>query len=208
MKSINAYINEKEIETLNEGLLSKLTGWFKDLYKSQEQLKDNTIKADIKNIKGPEKPTKLKDIENNKEELKLINDKQVGFPITSMLIAQKQKYLTIEDAKGNKKEFEPIIDRYFYVDGKNKYDIGIVMYDDKMKNDNNYVNIINLEVIAQIDNQSEVEKYINEIFEENQKKKFKGSQYVSLHPRVKATLIKQGYKSQNTNKNILFKNFK
>ena len=208
MNSLYTEINKQKISKLNEGLLDKLVGWFKSLYKSQELLKDNTIKVDVKNIKGPNESTKLKDIESNKEELKLINDKEVGFPVTSMLINQKNKYLVKEDENGDKKEYDPQIDRYFYVEGKNKYDIGIVMYDESIKNDNNYINMINLEVIARVENISEVQKYINTIFEDKMKKKYKGSQYDSKHPRVKAVLIKQGYKSENNNKDILFKNFK
>lgn len=210
MNSLNSEINKVKIQNLNEGLLSKLVSWFKNLYKTQEILKDQTLKVDVKNIKGPDKPTKLKDIESNKEELKLINDPDVGFPMSSMLIKNKNKYLVKEDENGDKKEYDVLIDRYFYVDGKNKYDIGIIMFDDKMKNDNNYVNMINIEVIDAIDNNQEVLKFINSIFENKMKTKggFKGSQYISKHPTVKGILTRLGYKSENNNINILFKNFK
>lgn len=208
MKTLQQFIIENEIENLNEGLLSKLKSWFKNLFKDQSTLEDKTLDVDVKNIKGPEDSTPLKDIISNEEEMNVINNTKVGFPITSVIIKQKNKYLVYEDEKGNKEEYKPQVDRYFYVDGNSKYDIGLIMYDDKIKNDNNYVNIINLEVIAQVNNISEVQKYINTIFEDKMKKKYKGSQYIALHPRVKATLIKQGYKSENNNKNILFKNFK
>jgi len=209
MKSLNHYIIENEISTLNESLLSKLTGWFKDLFKSQETLEDKTLKVDVKNLKSPDKPTKLKDIENNKEEMKLLNDPKVGFPTTSMLINQKNKYLTYEDAEGNSKEFDPLVNRYFYIEGNNKYDVGIIMYDDHIKNDNNYVNIINIEVINQIENKQEVMKLMHNIFEETMKKNnFKGSQYIIKHPNIKGTLIQLQYTSENNNKDILFKNFK
>lgn len=208
MKSLQTFIYENEIENLNEGLLDKLKGWFKNLFKSQETLKKETIKVDVKNLKSPKKPTKLKDIENNDEELKLINDRLVGFPVTASLIKEKNKYLVKEDEKGNKEEYEPLINRYFYVgEGGNKYDVGIIMYDEKIKNDNNYINMLNLETIAQVDNKDEVEKTMNINFEDIMKKKYKGAQYISKHPRVKARLIKQGYKSENNNTDILFKNF-
>ncbi len=209
MKNINQYIIESEINKLNEGLLSKLTSWFKDLFKSQETLADKTIKVDIKQLKGPDKPAKLKDIESNKEELNLINDPKVGFPLTATLIKQKNKYLIKELPDGTKKEYEPLIDRYFYVEGKNKYDVGIIMYDDKLKNDNNYVNMLNIEVIDAVENKQEILKNIHDIFENKLKKnKFKGSQYISQLPQIKGTLQSLGYKSENNDKNILFKNFK
>jgi len=209
MKSVNQYIFESEIIRLNEGLLSKLTSWFKDLFKSQESLSDKTIKVDVKQLKSPDKPTKLKDIEANKEELKLINDPKVGFPLTSTLIKQKNKYLVKELPNGEKKEYEPLIDRYFYVDGNNKYDVGIIMYDDKLKNDNNYVNMLNIEVIDSVENKQEILNIIHDIFEDKLKKnKFKGAQHISTLPQIKGILLKLGYKSENNNKDILFKNFK
>lgn len=208
MKHLNTYIEENQIKHLNEGLLDKLKNWFKNLFKDQETLEKKTLDVDIKEIKGPEDSVELKDIISNQEEMNLINNSTVGFPITSTLIKQSKKYLVYEDEKGNKKEYEPQVDRYFYVEGENKYEIGLIIYDESIKNDNNYVNILNLEVIQQVNNISEVQKYINQIFEDKMKKTYQGSQYVSLHPRVKAVLIKQGYKSENMNKNILFKNFK
>lgn len=209
MKTVNHYIFESEIVRLNEGLLSKLAGWFKNLFKSQESLSNRTIKVDVKQLKSPDKAAKLKDIEANKEEMNLINDPKVGFPLTSTLIKQKNKYLVKELPNGDKKEYEPLIDRYFYVEGKNRYDVGIIMYDDKLKNDNNYVNMLNIEVIDSVENKQEVLSLIHDLFEDKLKKNnFKGAQYISKLPQIKGTLQKLGYKSENNNKDILFKNFK
>lgn len=208
MKTLSQFIIESEIETLNEGLLSKLKGWFKSLFKDQASLNKKSIEVDVKNIKGPEDSAPLKDIEANSEEMKLINNTDVGFPVTSLILKQRKKYLVKEDNEGNIEEYDPQVDRYFYVDGNSKYDIGMIIYDEKLENDNNYINMINLEVIQQVSNISEVQKYINTIFEDKMKKTYKGAQYIALHPRVKAVLIKQGYKSENNDRNILFKNFK
>jgi len=209
MKPVNHYIIESEIRNLNEGLLAKLTGWFKELFKSQQTLEDKTIKVDVKNIKGPDKSAKLSEIESNKEEMNLITNSKVGFPLTATLIKQKNRYLVKESPDGKKEEYEPAIDRYFYVDGKNKYDVGIIMYDDKLKNDDNYVNMLNIEVIDSVENKQEVLKFIHNIFEDKfRKNKFQGAQYISQLPQIKGTLQKLGYKSKNNDKNILFKNFK
>jgi len=208
MKSLQTFIIENEIETLNEGLLSKLKNWFKSLFKDQSTLENNTLDVKEKKIKGPEESASLKDILNNEEEMNLINNPDVGFPIASTIIKQKNKYLVRQDDKGNKEEYDVQVDRYFYVDGNSKYDIGMIMYDETLHNSGNSVNIINLEVIAQVNNKSRVEKFINNIFEDKMKKKYDGSQYISLHPRVKATLIKLGYKTDINDKNILIKTFK
>lgn len=209
MKSVNQYIIESEIKNLNEGLLAKLTGWFKELFKSQQTLEDKTIKVDVKNIKGPDKSANLSEIESNKEEMNLITNSKVGFPLTATLIKQKNRYLVKESPDGKKEEYEPAIDRYFYVDGKNKYDVGIIMYDDQLKNDDNYVNMLNIEVINSVENKQEVLKFIHDIFEDKfRKNKFQGAQYISQLPQIKGTLQKLGYKSKNNDKNILFKIFK
>ena len=212
MKNLNQYICESEIIHLNEGLLSKLFGWFKKLYKNQISLKDdnNTLKVDIKNIKGPEKPAKLEEITSNKAEMEIINDKQVGFPVTANFIKQKSKYLSYEDSKGEKHEYENVeVNRYFYVDGNNKYDIGMILFDDSNTNDNNFTNLISLEVIAKVDNLSEVQKFIHDSFEDSKKDKFKGIQHYDNETRISSILMsKLQYKKSNTNEKILFKEIK
>lgn len=209
MKTITQHINEQEIIQLNENFLSKLANWFKGLFKSQQSLEERkeAFKINVKQIKSPDKPMKLKDVESIKSEMELINDKKVGFPVASDIIGKKNKYLVKESPDGKTKvEYQPLVDRYFYVEGKNKYMIGQIMFDTSVKNDNNYVNMLNLEVIQNVDNISEIQKYINEIFEGNMKKQsYEGLQYIITHPRVKAVLIKEGYKYENNNKNILFK---
>ena len=206
MKKIQDYIIEKEIENLNEGLLDKLKSWFKNLFKSQKTLEEHTLDIDTKNIKGSKESVKLSEIEQNEEELNLINDPKVGFPIMSEILKNKNKYL-VKDLGNDKQEYDPMVDRYFYVNEGNKYAIGIIMYDETLHNDNDYVNILNLEVIAQVNNKSNVEKFINTNFEDNMKKSYKGSQYVAKHPRVKPTLIKLGYKTSEEDKNIIEKKF-
>ena len=213
MKNLNQYICESEIIHLNEGLLSKLIGWFKNLYKSQQTLKENnkTLKVNVKNIKGPEKSAKLDDIISNKAEMEIINDKQVGFPTTANLIKQKSKYLTYEDSKGEKHEYENVeVNRYFYVDGNNKYDIGMILFDDKSNtNDNNFTNLISLEVIAKVDNLSEVQNFIHDSFEDSKKDKFKGIQHYVNETRISNILTsKLNYKKSNINEKILFKEIK
>lgn len=207
MKHLQEFIIENEIEHLNEGLLDKLKNWFKNLFKSQKQLEKNTLDVDTKKIKGPDKSVELSEILKNEEELNLINDPKVGFPITSQLLQNKNKYLVKELSDSDKQEYKPMVDRFFYVNEGNKYDIGLIMYDETLKNDNNYVNMLNLEVIAQVNNKSNVEKFINTIFEEKMKKTYKGAQYVIKHPRVKPTLIKLGYKTNDEDNNIIEKQF-
>ena len=97
MKTLSQFIIESEIETLSEGLLSKLKGWFKSLFKDQASLNKKSIEVDVKNIKGPEDSAPLKDIEANSEEMKLINNNDVGFPVTSLILKQRKKYLVKED---------------------------------------------------------------------------------------------------------------
>lgn len=209
MKKFSQYVNEREILGLNEGLLDKLVSWFKNVFKSQETLNEKTLKVDLKEIKSPENPMPLKDVIANKEEMNLINDNNVGFPVQSDIINNKKKYLEKKTADNKTIEYQPVVERFFYVEGQNRYDIGVIMYDTQMQNDNNFINMLNLEVIQKVDNHSQVQKYINDIFEGNMKRKnFNGAQYTVVHPRVKAALTMLGYKEMNTDKNIIFKQFK
>ena len=182
MKKFSQYVNEREILGLNEGLLDKLVSWFKNVFKSQETLNEKTLKVDLKEIKSPENPMSLKDVIANKEEMNLINDNNVGFPVQSDIINNKKKYLEKKTADNKTIEYQPVVERFFYVEGQNRYDIGVIMYDTQMKNDNNFINMLNLEVIQKVDNHSQVQKYINDIFEGNMKRKnFNGAQYTVAH---------------------------
>lgn len=204
MKSLEGYIIESEIENLNEGLLGKLKSWFKNIYKTQEKLiKDNkpvSIKVEIQNIKGPNKPCKITDIPN--EELEIINDSKVGFPITADILKNKNKYLVDE----NKKEYDVKVNRFYYVDGKNTYAIGYSMYDASIQKIEGYANVLDLDVVSNVENFSEVQKFLMEKLEEDIKKLGKsGIIYDVKHPRLKAIFIKQGFKTSNENKNWLVK---
>ena len=212
MKYFTSYINESEIKCLNEGFLDKLINWFKGVYKNQSKLEKTNLKvSDSKEIKSPEKPMKLSDIEKNDEELKLITDKKVGFPQTSILIQNKAKYLSKDGPDGKRIEYEVLVDRYFYVDADSKYDIGMILYDIKNQNDNKYVNLLNFEVLPKVANISQVEKYINDAWETNMKKQnYKGSQYIVQLPKTKAILKKLMYKAADGDheEKILYKKFK
>lgn len=214
MKSFNKYVLEQEIENLNEGLLSKISEWFKNLFKSQSELKPEkaSFKIDVKNIKSPEKPAKLADTLADKNEMAIIDDPNIGFPVTSELIKKKNQYFVHEGQDGKKVEYPIKIDRYFYImDEKtdNRKYVGIILFDEDTKNDENYVNVFNVEVIDSVENQAEIEKYINSIFETNMKNSnFNGAKYILSLPKIKNTMASLGYKAQNNNKNIFFKNFK
>ena len=205
MKHLNNYIIESQIINLNEGFLDKLINWFKNLYKSQKDLETNTLDVDVKNIKGPDKPAKLEDIENNKEEMNLINDPKVGFPMLSMILKNKKKYLTQELSRDSVNEYKPLVNRYFYVNDGNKYDIGIIMYDETVKNENNYINMLDFEVIAQVNNHQAVEKFIMKSFEDQVKKKNPGMQYVKKLDKIFIKLKTLGFKVNDENKELLEK---
>lgn len=200
MKSLENYI----LENLNEDLIEKIKSWFKNIYKTQEKLIKNnksiSIKVDTQNIKGPNKPCKITDISN--EELEIINDSKVGFPITSDILKNKNKYL-VDD---NKKEYDVKVNRFYYVDGKNAYSIGYSMYDVSIQKIEGYANVLDLEVVSNVENISEVQKFIMEKLEEDVKKLGKtGLIYEVKHPRLKPIFIKQGFKTSIENKNWLVK---
>lgn len=206
MKLFNNYINDKEIYRLNESVISKLLSWFKNVYKTQEKLLQNnkpiSLKIDTKKIKGTEQPCNLEDILKNKEEMNIINNVQIGFPTTAELLKNQKKYFT----GINNEEFSPQIYRYFYVDGNNTYSLAYLMYDEKIKYIDGYVNLLDIDVLQSIENLSEVQKFIINSFEDKLKQNQKnGIVYDIKHPRIKGTLIKLGFNTSKENKNWLIK---
>ena len=214
MKNFTDYINESEIKTLNEGLLSKLVNWFKGLYKNQQMLEKKPLKVDdFKSIKGPEKSMPLEELEKNKEELNLINDKSVGFPQTANMIKNKKKLLVKEGPDGKPITYKTLVDRYFYVNDNLKYDIGMILYDRSIIDEKKYVNLLSFEVLPKIANIPQTEKFIIESWESKMKTDgFKGAQY-STNPtfsKMKTSLKKLMYKAGEDDKEekTLYKQFK
>lgn len=214
MKNFTDYINESEIKTLNEGLLSKLVNWFKGLYKNQQMLEKKPLKIDdFKAIKGPENSMALEELEKNKEELNLINDKSVGFPQTANMIKNKKKLLVKEGPDGKPITYKTLVDRYFYVNDNLKYDIGIILYDRSIIDEKKYVNLLSFEVLPKIANIPQTEKFIIESWESKMKTDgFKGAQY-STNPafsKMKTSLKKLMYKASEDDKEekTLYKQFK
>ena len=214
MKNFTDYINESEIKTLNEGLLSKLVNWFKGLYKNQQMLEKKPLKIDdFKAIKGPENSMALEELEKNKEELNLINDKSVGFPQTANMIKNKKKLLVKEGPDGKPITYKTLVDRYFYVNDNLKYDIGMILYDRSIIDEKKYVNLLSFEVLPKIANVPQTEKFIIESWESKMKTDgFKGAQY-STNPtfsKMKTSLKKLMYKASEDDKEekTLYKEFK
>ena len=214
MKNFTDYINESEIKTLNEGLLSKLVNWFKGLYKNQQMLEKKPLKIDdFKAIKGPENSMALEELEKNKEELNLINDKSVGFPQTANMIKNKKKLLVKEGPDGKPITYKTLVDRYFYVNDNLKYDIGMILYDRSIIDEKKYVNLLSFEVLPKIANIPQTEKFIIESWESKMKTDgFKGAQY-STNPafsKMKTSLKKLMYKASEDDKEekTLYKQFK
>lgn len=217
MKRFNEYIFENEIKHINEaGFLDKLKGWFKKLFKSEEKViqtyleNGKKIKCDLKNIKSPDKPMNFKDVLNNEEEMKCIELENYGFPITSKIFNNyKQYFEKIDPITKEKITYNVLVDRYFYNKDDIKMFAGIILFDKTIRNDDNYINLFNIEIAENtFENEKEILKYISNVFETNMKnEKFKGIHHNKIEPKLTSLLTTIGYKTQNNNKNILFKNF-
>lgn len=214
MKNFTDYINESEIKNLNEGLLSKLVNWFKGLYKNQQILAKKPLKVDdFKEIKGPEKSMPLEDLEKNKEELNLINDKSVGFPQTSNMIKNKMKLLVKEGPDGKPMTYKTLVDRYFYVKENLKYDVAMILYDRSIIDEKKYVNLLSFEVLPKVANIPQTEKFIMQSWESKMKTEgFKGAQYMTnpAFSKMKKSLKTLMYKASEDDKEekTLLKQFK
>ena len=201
----------KTLETyINEALLAKLKAWFNKVFKTQETLlKDNkpiALKIDTKNIKGTKKPCKLDDIIKNPEEMKIIQNTQIGFPLTADIIKQRNKYLRDND---NDKDYNVEVNRYFYVDGNNTYCLGYSMVDNTLQKIEGFANILDVDVLQSIENLTEVQKFVCDKIESDLKKLGKtGMLYSEIHPKLKPILIKNGFTTSNENKDWIIKKIK
>lgn len=206
MKHINEYLDNKII---NEGLLDWFKAFFKKLYKNQRsRVSDNNkvemYKVDTKNMKVQKEAVKLNDVDKDTQEI--WNDKQVGFPIGSLIKANPRKYQLVKD-----KEFNPDVLCYFSQDKNATYIIGLLIVDKDISFIENYQHIVDIESSLIVDNPTDVNKAIIEEYSELVKKEnsnFKGFTAKEIHPKLKGNLVKLGFKRSDNDKEILIYNIK
>ena len=201
MKSILLYIKE--------ALKSDEQKWLNDVYKTNQTLvKDNKItpiEIDVKNLNKPVKPFEYDKFINDPVFKKIIEDNFVGFTVTNQLIKNANKYL-----KDNDKELKPNCYPYWYStqidkNTQNVFFVGLCLYDKNVTYIDNYLHLISIESSLIVKDSAILNKAIlNDFIKVMQKvNKYSGISAKPTHPKMKAILLKLGFKISKDNKELL-----
>jgi len=195
----------KDILTfITEALKPDVQKWLKQVYRTQQILvKDNKvqpIQIDVKQLNKPKKSFLYEDITTDATFKNIINDKQVGFVVTSQMLKNPNQYLKDDD-----KELKPECYPYWYQEGDNVYFVGICMYDKEVKYIDNFIHLIDIESSLVVSDSAPLNKAILNDFIKliNKEGNYQGISAKPTHPKMKATLIKLGFNSFKDNKEIL-----
>lgn len=196
MKSLITYIYE--------ALDQKIQKWLKDVYNNQQQLvKDNKvqpIEVDIEKLNKPEKEFLYDNYSNDPVFKKILADKHLGFTVTNQMFRIPKQYLIDND-----KEYKPDCYPYWYQSDQNIYFVGLCLYDKNITYIENYINLIGIESSLIVNNSGDLNKAILNDFIKIIPKlgNYKGITIKPIHPKMKATFIKLGFRSSSENKEIL-----
>ena len=195
----------KDILTfITEALKSDVQKWLKQVYQTQQTLvKDNKvqpIQIDVKQLNKPKKSFLYEDITTDATFKSIVNDKQVGFVVTSQMLKNPNQYLKDDD-----KELKPECYPYWYQEGDNIYFVGICMYDKEAKYIDNFIHLIDIESSLIVSDSAPLNKAILNDFIKliNKEGNYQGISAKPTHPKMKANLIKLGFNSFKDNKEIL-----
>lgn len=193
------------VKYITEAITSNLKQWFTNIVASQKALivdnKPQQFEVNTKLIKGPTVNATLKDVIATKEEMEIINDPLVGFPVTSTAIKNYQKTILDENLKDIS---QVMVSRYFYVTELQTYYIGICLYNDTVPKYNGYVNLYGIETLQGVQNVDEMLKFMfMNLINVSKKTNHKGILYNITNQNLKQTLTKLGFKPSKDNKNWL-----
>ena len=196
MISILAYIHES--------LKTDIQKWLKDIYQTQQSLiKDNKlhpIQVDTSKLNKPKKSFIFDEYATDEIFKKIINNKQTGFSVASQLLRIPNQYLKDED-----KEYKPDCMPYWYKVDKNVYFVGLCMYDKNVTYIDGFIHLINIESSLIVSESLPLLKaMLNDFIKTiNKEGNYNGISAKPAHPKIKATLIKLGFRVSNDNKNLL-----
>lgn len=214
MKDIVSYI----LESLN----SEFSNWIKQVYDVMTSLiKNKALKPIDINVDGLAKPKysiSYDDFYKDQTVRNIMKNKYIGFTVINQMISMPKKYMI--DSEGN--EIKPMCLPYWYRpineagkidDEKIKNDkieptyfVGLIMYDE---NDliENYLNIVGIETSMCVEKSLPVLKALLNDFSLHYilklKNDYDGLCAKPIHPKMKAIMMKLGFKPSKDNKDIL-----
>lgn len=210
MKTLTQFNIDNDFDIISEGILSKLGGFFSKVYKLMKKniklnVKNEQIHIDTKKLKRSN-VFKFEDLINSKEYQEIIFDKQIGFSTLSQIIQNKNKYLKYNDETN----YKPEIYMFFMKDKNSINFVGTIGYDKNIKLRENYLTLFICESSLIVDKSVDIIKFMLENLTQeikNNDKNILGFEIKPVHPKIKADVIKGGFKVLNDNKEILYYNF-
>jgi hypothetical protein len=202
MKSIINYI--KESLTFLENLKPDVQKFIKGVYETELKLIQNNkiepIKFDVTKLNKPEHEFLYDEYYNDKQFKLIIDNKLFGFVVISQMLKQVKNYLIDED-----KELKPDAYPYWYQGDKGIYCIGMLLYDKNIAYKENYLTLCAIETCLFALNSQDVNKAIlNDFIKEVPKMgQYEGIAIKPLHPKMKASIQKLGFRPDTENKEIL-----
>lgn len=199
MKTLTEYSDDLEFEQfINEGLLSKLFGFFKKILKKTNKDKLE-IKDASKNLKKS-KPLNMDALDNDAF-MQIVSDKNIGFAVLNKMIKNKNKFFVYNE--NPKTEYNPEFNTFFYKDGKHINYVGILGIDKKINIIDGYLTVFIVDTAVNVTNHSEVVNFmINDLMNNTVQSNYKGC-VIKPNDTTLTTMIKKvGFKSMDKNREI------
>lgn len=201
---------KKFSEYIEETLRPEVTKWINSLYDKMISLvkekKINTeLEVDIKKLSKPEKGGFMyDDFASDKTIKNFINNNIFGFTVINQMIKTPNKYL-INEGDTNE-EIKPECLPYWYQTDSNIYWVGLILWDNQIKYEEDYANLVAIESSLLIKKSLPLLKGMLNDFTLhylNKKGNYKGLVAKPIHPKMRSILLKLGFTVNPDNKNIL-----
>ena len=201
---------KKFSEYIEETLRPEVTNWINSLYDKMISLvkekKINTeLEIDVKKLSKPEKGGFIyDDFASDKTIKNFINNNIFGFTVINQMMKTPNKYL-INEGDTNE-EIKPECLPYWYQTDSNIYWVGLILWDNQIKYEEDYANLVAIESSLLIKKSLPLLKgMLNDFTLHYLSKKgnYKGLAAKPIHPKMRSILLKLGFTVNPDNKNIL-----
>ena len=201
---------KKFSQYIKEALRPEVTKWISSLYDKMINLvkekKINTeLEVDVKKLSKPEKGGFMyDDFASDKTIKNFINNNIFGFTVINQMIKTPNKYL-INEGDTNE-EIKPECLPYWYQTDSNIYWVGLILWDNQIKYEEDYANLVAIESSLLIKKSLPLLKgMLNDFTLHYLSKKgnYKGLVAKPIHPKMRSILLKLGFIVNKDNKNIL-----
>lgn len=215
-RNINEYIDSKIInnEIIDESVLSWLKSFIKKIKANQNKLIQNgkvkMLRMRQNQVKIQKQAVSLLELAKDKEAMDDWSNPKIGFPESAMIAKNPKKYLDQTTGEGeNEKKSNPLVHTFYY-QGKNTYYAGVLIYEKDITYIENYTHLISIETNLVVDNPGDIQKLMLNQFKEMRNSSipsFEGftAKLDKLPPKIKANMIKLGFKKDDENDIYLLK---